>query len=147
MTVKLESVADLVGNFNEDGFSWTFVVEEAACGRSEFLGDLTAAPLVLSSASSLAAGVPVSIYNPDQSIQAWVDNLRINSIALVYRKARSAQWIPALNMQGNPALFFDDVRHLPDLCFDAMYPHFLLPVFCTGCLRCGDSGMECSWAC
>ena len=112
MTVSLESVADLVGNTNMDVFSWTFVVEETACGRAEFLGNLASTQLVLNSASSLASGVNVSVYNPDQSVQPWVKNLRIQSIALVYRTLHSSDWISALDVQGNAAEFYDDVRRL-----------------------------------
>ncbi len=110
MTVSIESVSDIVGNTNMDVFSWTFVVEETACGRAEFLGNLAASQLVLNSASSQTNGVNVSIFNPDHSVQPWVKNLRIQSIALVYRKLRSSDWVKALDVRGNPAEFYDDVR-------------------------------------
>ncbi len=112
VTVSLESVADLVGNTNLNVFSWTFVVEETACGRAEFLGNLASSQLALNSASSLASGINVSVYNPDQSVKPWIDNLRIQSIALVYRKLHSSDWVSALDMQGNAAEFYDDVRRL-----------------------------------
>jgi hypothetical protein len=111
VTVVIENVVDLAGNANKEGFSWSFAVEEPACGRAEFLGDLASSQLVLNSANGFEGGVDVSIYNPDQSTQAWVDNLRIQSIALVYRSAQSASpWLEALDNQGNPVQFFDDVR-------------------------------------
>ncbi len=110
VTVNIESASDLAGNTNSNKFSWSFVVEEPACGRAEFLGDLVSSQLVLNSASNLAAGVDVSVYNPDQATQTWVDNLRIQSIELVYRSAHSAtQWMQALDLQGSPVEFFDDV--------------------------------------
>ena len=112
VTVSIESVADVVGNTNMDVFSWTFVVEEPTCGRAEFMDNLASSHFVLNSASNNANGINVSVYNPDQSVLPWIKNLRIQSIALVYRKLRSSDWVPALDIQGNPAEFYDDVSLL-----------------------------------
>jgi hypothetical protein len=106
---SIESVSDFVGNTNEDIFSWTFVVAEPPCGQAEFLADFAAGHIVLTSASNLRDGINISIYNPAQASQAWVDNLRIQSIELLYRKVHSPIWIHALDMEGNPAEFYDDV--------------------------------------
>ncbi len=107
--VDIESVSDLAGNTNSDKFSWSFVVEEPACGRAEFMGNLASSRLVINSATSSIGGLDVSIYNPDQATQTWVDNQRIQLIELVYRGSHSSPWIQALDRQDNLVQFYDDV--------------------------------------
>ncbi len=137
MTVNLESLRDLVGNTNMDVFSWTFVVEETACGRVEFLGNLASSQLALNSAFNLASGINVSVYNPDQSVKPWIDNLRIQSIALVYRKLHSSDWVPALDMQGHATEFYDDVRRLHSVRNLILYESSILShIVCDWCGHC-----------
>ncbi len=53
-----------------------------------------------------ASGLLVKIVNPFASVSSWESNLRIQEIALVYRKTGSKAWIPALTASSS-AIKFD----------------------------------------
>jgi hypothetical protein len=94
-------------------FSWTVGVQEPECGQAEFYGlDTTSgvSAFVVNSRTPLANGVMnVSAYNPKHKELSWVQNTRINKIDLLYRKSATVSWLPALNGNGDPAEFYDDV--------------------------------------
>jgi hypothetical protein len=106
------AVADLAGNALKS-FSWTFGVQEPECGQAEFYGIATSSitsAYIVNALTPLADGVmSVNAYNPKHKELSWVQNTRIQKIDLLYRKSASIYWLPALDTQGNPAAFFDDV--------------------------------------
>ena len=105
--------ADFNGNFDDAPFSWTFGVQESSCGQAEFYDLETsslAAPLVINSATPMTDGrVTVTAYNPSHKELSWVQNTRIKNITLMYRASGSSKLQPALDVNGSPAEFFDDV--------------------------------------
>ena len=85
------------------------------CGQAEFYGmeasTNTASAFIVNVFTSLTNGViDVNAYNPKHKELSWVQNTRIKNITLEYRKSGSRQWSDALDVNGNPAEFFDDVR-------------------------------------
>jgi hypothetical protein len=104
---------DLAGNRASSPFSWTFGVQEPECGRAEFYGINTTinSALVFNSSTLLVDGAAkITAYNPNHKELSWVHNTRIETIDLLYRKSGFNDWLPALDMNGNPAAFYDDVR-------------------------------------
>ncbi len=108
LTVGLHGVADLVGNTADPNYYWSFVVQAQQCGRAEFIRKTYGSQLIINSASEInsAGEIAVMIYNPDPVAPAWETNLRVQTIALLYRVAgSSAPWQPALTSAGDAARF------------------------------------------
>ena len=112
LTVTAQQFFDVNGNINTQPYSFSFRTIASSCGRAEFTGDVSVGMVVNSLTPTTNNEVRVDIFNPDQATQAWVYNLRIRSIELVYRLAGSQQWISALNARSEPVLFFDDVSDI-----------------------------------
>ena len=101
------------GNIPTAPFSWTFGVQEHICGQAEFYGIETssvASAFIVNAQTPLASGFTVTAYNPTHEDLSWIENTRIKSITLLYRKVGSSNWLVALDIKGNPAAFYDDVR-------------------------------------
>jgi hypothetical protein len=107
-------IIDLADNTLATPFSWTFGVQEPPCGRAEFSGlsvSSAASAFGVNSATPLVDGViSIAAYNPTHKDLSWVQNTRIEKIDLLYRKLGSSPWQPALDINGDPAAFYDDVR-------------------------------------
>ncbi len=88
-------------------------MQEPPCGRAEFSGlsVSAASAFVINSATPLVDGIiSIAAYNPTHKDLSWVQNTRIEKIDLLYRKLGSSPWLPALDINGDPAAFYDDVR-------------------------------------
>ncbi len=89
-------------------------MQEPPCGRAEFSGlsvSGAASAFVVNSATPLVDSViSIAAYNPTHKDLSWVQNTRIEKIDLLYRKLGSNPWQPALDINGDPAAFYDDVR-------------------------------------
>ena len=109
----VDSISDLAGNVAESPASTSVAVGFIPCGRAEFSGNnLTSiqTAFVVNSKTQLTGGaVDITALNPDRDSLHWYDNARIQSIALLYRKSGSSDWLPALDSTGSAARFVDSV--------------------------------------
>ncbi len=109
----VDSISDLVGNVAESPASTSVAVGFIPCGRAEFSGNnLTSiqTAFVVNSKTPLTGGaVNITALNPDRDSIQWINNARIQSIALLYRKSGSSDWLPALDSTGSAARFVDSV--------------------------------------
>ncbi len=106
------AVSDLAKNVLKP-YSWTFGVQEPTCGQADFYsivkGSVPSVYVVNSYTSLIDNSVNVSAYNPNHKDLSWVENTRIDSIDLMYRKHGAKDWLSALDINGNQAAFYDDV--------------------------------------
>ncbi len=118
----VDAVSDLAGNAAESPASTSVTVGFIPCGRAEFSGNnLTSiqTAFVVNSKTPLTDGaVDITALNPDGESLHWINNARIQSISLLYRKSGTSEWLPALDSAGSAARFVDSVSLSICLCLN-----------------------------
>jgi hypothetical protein len=105
--------SDLNGNMQVKPFSWTFGVSETICGHAVFYGNWDASmvsEVVVNAGTVSSDGVlKVTVFNPDYKQLSWVENVRLEDIALIYRHSGTYEWFEAVDAADNQVAFYDDV--------------------------------------